>query len=402
MDQHMKKLNRSMIFGWLLIVAVLFVTYTLEVFKGERTFPYLVVFLFITVVPAIIGLYLYLNNPSRKGLCYFVVWGYFIMYTFVMMTGKSVIVCVYILPMLSLMVLYHKPSLILSTGIASLIVNLISVAYRFHTGFFTLTNSDQAEIEIAMIILCYGGSYIATRLYDEITKQNDEYVHILNNKNDQLNEKNDLLNQQNEQIESLSMQTISIIVNTLDAKDSYSEGHSRRVAEYSTKIAERLGFSKEEVHNIRIVALLHDIGKIGVPDSVLKKPGKLTDEEFALMKQHTIVGSDILKDIDMIPGVDIGTRYHHERYDGRGYPEGLKGEEIPYIARIIAVADSFDAMTSNRVYRKHLTYEQVLSELKKGEGTQFDPEIAKVMEQLILDGAVRDMSPDMIVDEISA
>lgn len=395
MDSHMKKLNRSMIFGWLLIVVVLFVTYTLEVFKGERTFPYLVVFLCITVIPAIIGLYLYLSNPSRKGLCYFVVWGYFIMYAFVMMTGKSVIVSVYILPMLSLMVLYHKPSLILSTGIASLIVNVISVIYRFHIGFFTLANSDQAEIEIAMIILCYGGSYIATRLYDEITKQNEKYVDILNNKND-------LLNQKNEQIQNINMQTITIIVNALDAKDSYSEGHSRRVAAYSTMIANRLGLPEDEVRNIHIVALLHDIGKIGVPDSVLKKPGKLTDEEFALMKQHTLVGSDILKDIDMIPGVDIGTKYHHERYDGRGYPEGLKGEEIPYIARIIAVADAFDAMTSNRVYRKHLTYEKVMSELKKGEGTQFDPEIAKVMEQLILEGAVRDMSPDMIVDEISA
>lgn len=395
MDQHMKKLNRSMIFGWLLIVLVLFVTYTLEVYKGERTVPYLIAFLFVTVVPAIIGLFLYFNDPSRKGLCYFVVWGYFVMYTFVMMTGKSVMVSVYILPMLSLMVLYHKPSLILSTGIASLIVNLISVIYRFHTGFFKLSNSDQAEIEIGMIVLCYGGSYIATRLYDGITKQNEQYVHMLNNKNDLLNEKN-------EQIQKMNMQTITLVVNALDAKDSYSEGHSRRVAAYSTMIAERLGLSAEEIENIHIVALLHDIGKIGVPDSVLKKPGKLTDEEFSLMKQHTIFGSDMIKDIDMIPGIEIGTKYHHERYDGRGYPEGLKCDEIPYIARIIAVADAFDAMTSNRVYRKHLTYDQVLSELKKGEGTQFDPEIAKVMEQLILDGSVRDMSPDMIVDEISA
>ena len=380
MDTHVKKLNRDMIMGWLVIVGVLLISYTAEVFKHERTASYLMTFLTLTVLPAIGGLVLYLKKPDRKGLCYFIVWGYFVMYMFVMMTCKSNIVSVYILPMLSLMVLYHKPGLILSTGIASLIVNLIYVLNGFRTGYFTLKNSDQAEIQIGMIILCFGGSFIATRLYNEITKQNETYVRILNEKN--------------VQIQDMTMQTITTIANALDAKDTYSEGHSRRVAEYSAQLAEKLGLSEDEIRNLRIIALLHDIGKIGIPDSVLKKPGRLTDEEFALMQQHTIVGSDILKDIASIPDIDIGTRYHHERYDGKGYPEGLKGEEIPLVARIIAVADSYDAMTSTRVYRKHLTYEQVMAELEKGEGTQFDPVIAQTMEQLIKDGIINALSSD--------
>lgn len=370
-----------MITGWLIIVGVLFVTYTIEVFKGLRTIPYLVVFLLLTVAPAIVGLVLYLKKPDRKQLCYVIVWGYFIMYLFVLVTGKSSMVSTYILPMLSLMVLYHKPNLILSTGIASLVANIASIIYRFRTGALTMETSDQAEIQVALIILCFGGSYVAARLYNEITRQNERYLKMLNEKN--------------EQIQEMTMQTITTVANALDAKDKYSEGHSRRVAIYAAQLAEKLGLTEDEVMNIRIIALLHDIGKIGVPDSVLKKAGRLDKDEFALMKQHTVVGSEILKDINMIPGIDIGTRYHHERYDGTGYPEGLKGENIPYVARIIAVADSYDAMTSNRVYRDHLTNEQVMSELKKGEGTQFDPVIVKLMEQLLNDGVIKNLSPDM-------
>ena len=381
MDSHVQKINRYMITGWLIIVGVLFVTYTVEVFKGERTVPYLIAFLMVTVLPAVIGLIIYLKKPDMKELCHIIVAGYSVMYVFVILTGSTSMVFTYILPLLSFMVLYHKPKLILSTGLAALTVNLCSIAYKFHTGVFRLENSKEAEIQIALIILCFGGSYVATKLYDEITDQNEEYLRKLNEKN--------------EQIQDMTMQTITTIANALDAKDAYSEGHSRRVAFYSAQIAEALGMSEEEVRNIQIVALLHDIGKIGIPDAVLNKPGRLTDDEFDLMKQHTVAGNEILKDIGTIPGVDIATRSHHERYDGRGYPDGLKGDDIPFIARIIAVADSYDAMTSNRVYRKHLSYDQVMSELEKGKGTQFDPVIAQTMERLIRDGSMKNLSPDM-------
>lgn len=385
MDSHIKKLNRDMVIGWLVIVCVLLFAYTMEVVKGERSLPYLIVFLVLTVAPAIGGLFQYRKNPTWNRLSYFIAGGYLIMYVFVMVTSKSAMVSTYIYPMLSLMVLYHNPNLILVTGVASMAVNVVSVVYRFMTGFFTVETSNQAEIQIAAITLCFSFSYVAAKLYEDITKQNEDYVHMLNEKN--------------EQIQNMTVQTITAIAKALDAKDSYSEGHSRRVAVYSAQIAEKLGMSEEDVQNLRTVALLHDIGKIGVPDSVLNKPARLTEEEFQMMKQHSVVGSEILKDITMIPGVDIGTKYHHERYDGRGYPEGLKGEDIPYIARIIAVADAYDAMTSNRVYRKHLTYEQVIAEFEKGGGTQFDPEIARIMRALIESGEMKNLSPDDPVRE---
>ena len=384
MDTHVKKLNRSMVIGWLLITVILLVTYTVEVIKGGRDVPYLIFFIAVTVLPAVVDLLLYLKKPDMKNLCYYVVIGYFVMYVFVLATGKSILVCTYILPLLSLLVLYHRPKLILATGALSLVAN-IAVIPKFYDPEYNggMGNSDVIEMQLGLITLSFVGSFIAARIYDQITQKNEEYL--------------EKLNEQNEKIQNMTVQTITTVANALDAKDSYSEGHSRRVAVYAAQIAEKLGFSKEDVRNVRIIALLHDIGKIGVPDSVLNKPGRLTDEEFALMKQHAAIGSEILKDIDMITGIAIGARFHHERYDGKGYPEGLKGEDIPYIARIIAVADSFDAMTSNRVYRKHLTYEQVMSELEKGEGTQFDPDIAKALESLIKDGIVANISPDMEV-----
>lgn len=385
MDTHVKKLNRSMIIGWLIIVGILFAAYIIEVVKGGRDLPYLLLFLALTVIPAVVALVLYLRKPDWKGLCYFVVIGYFVMYVYVLATGKSLMVCTYILPMLSLLVLYHKPKLILCTGGAALIANIATIGKFYNPDYNNgQGNSDEIEIQIGLITLSFVGSFLAARIYDHITEKNEEYL--------------EKLNQQNKQIQDMTVQTITTVANALDAKDSYSEGHSKRVALYSAMLAEKLGLSENDVRNVRIIALLHDIGKIGVPDSVLKKPGRLTDEEFSLMRQHAAIGSEILKDIDMVTGISIGAKFHHERYDGKGYPDGLKGEEIPFIARIIAVADSYDAMTSNRVYRHHLTYEQVLSELEKGEGTQFDPVIAKAMEELMKEGAVANISPDMAVD----
>lgn len=372
MNLHVHKINRDLVIGWMVIVAVLFVSYLGEVLKGERTIGYFFLFMLATAIPAIICLVLFLRKPDRKELRYYIVVGYFVMYVFSMMTGSTSMVFSYILPMLSLLVLYHQPRLILFTGIASLIVNLISLYHKFQTGVMNLSNSKDAEIQVALLVLCFAGSYAATRLYDEITKQNISYLKILNEKNDE--------------IQKMALQTITTIANTIDAKDGYTQGHSKRVSEYSVEIAGELGLPEKEIQNIRSVALLHDIGKIGVPDSVLNKPGKLTNEEFRLMKQHPVMGGEILKDINMIQGVDIGAKYHHERYDGKGYPDGLMGEQIPFIARIIAVADAYDAMTSNRVYRKHLSEEEVLSELEKGIGTQFDPAAARALIRMIREG----------------
>ncbi|MBP3271620.1 MAG: HD domain-containing protein [Ruminococcus sp.] len=180
-------------------------------------------------------------------------------------------------------------------------------------------------------------------------------------------------------------ETILAIAKTVDAKDVRTSKHSQRVSEYSAMIAKEYGFSEAEQENIRKAALLHDIGKIGIPDSVLNKPGRLTDEEYALMKTHVTRGAEILKDFTLIDHVVEGARYHHERYDGKGYPEGLSGKDIPLYGRIIAVADTFDAMTANRIYRKRQDFDYVMSELHKGRGTQFDPELLDIFLKLIED-----------------
>ena len=142
------------------------------------------------------------------------------------------------------------------------------------------------------------------------------------------------------------MQMMKTLATTIEAKDEYTKGHSYRVAEYSALIAKQLGWSENEVQNLRNAAFLHDIGKIGVPDTILNKPTKLSDEEYEIIKSHTIMGADILKDITIVSNLTDIARYHHERYDGKGYPDGLKGEESPFHARIISVADSYDAMKS--------------------------------------------------------
>lgn len=180
-------------------------------------------------------------------------------------------------------------------------------------------------------------------------------------------------------------ETIIAIAKTVDAKDKLTSKHSQRVSEYSVLIASEYGFSKDEQENLRRAALLHDIGKIAIPDSILNKPARLTNEEYEVMKTHVIRGAEILKDFTLIDHVVEGAKYHHERFDGLGYPEGLKGKDIPLYGRIIAIADAFDAMTANRVYRKKQNFDFVISELKNGRGTQFDPDLIDIFNKLIDD-----------------
>ena len=183
-------------------------------------------------------------------------------------------------------------------------------------------------------------------------------------------------------------ETILAIAKTVDAKDENTSQHSQRVSEYSVMIGKRLGMSKDECENLRRAALLHDIGKIGIPDRILNKPARLTDEEYTIMKTHVVRGGEILKDFTLIENVVDGALYHHERYDGKGYAHGLKGDDIPLYGRIIGVADAFDAMTANRVYRQKLDFSFVLDELERCKGSQFDPKIADIMLELVRDGSI--------------
>ena len=184
-------------------------------------------------------------------------------------------------------------------------------------------------------------------------------------------------------VKRLTEQVICALGSAIDAKDAYTNGHSGRVAEYSKEIARRAGKDENEIEKIYYAALLHDVGKIGVAREILNKPGKLTEEEFAIIKQHPSIGHKILDSISELPSLSIAARWHHERYDGGGYPDGLAGEDIPEIARIICVADSYDAMTSTRSYRGVVSQEKVRSEIERGRGTQFDPQFADIMLQMI-------------------
>lgn len=380
MNEHVRRINRSLVCGWLLIVIILFVMYLVEVIKGERTLLYLLVFTAVTAIPADIAYYLFRREPDRHMLRYEIVAGYFVMYVFVMATGSTNLVFCYILPLLSLLVLYHEPKLVVYTGVASLVLNVLNVWKRAIKGELTLSNTKDVEIQFALLFLCFLGAFLATRLYDDIHRKNEEYTAKLN--------------AQNEDIQRMTIQTIMTIANTIDAKDEYTRGHSRRVAEYAAAIAKEMGMSEEEVSDIRYIGLLHDIGKIGIPDAVLNKPGKLTDEEYRIMKSHTTIGAEILKDINMIEGLDVGAKYHHERYDGKGYPDGIAGDDIPRIARIISVADAYDAMSSNRIYRRHLDASRVTEEFKKGTGVQWDPACVEALLRLLEENRLPEMRPE--------
>lgn len=380
MAAETKRINRSLMIGWSIIVSVLFVSYIGEYLKGTRTSEYVRVFLLCTILPNLYCHILYHKDPRSETLRYHIVVSYFIMYTFSVLTGSTYMVFSYVLPLLSLLLLYHQPRLIFWTGVVAVVINFYSIARKILSGALDLESSKDVEIQMALILLCFGGCYAATVIYDRIHRQNLEFMQKLEEKNIQTRQ--------------MTLQTIMTIVNTIDVKDEYTKGHSQRVSEYAAALAGELGMGKEDVERIRYIALLHDIGKIGVPDAILNKPGRLNGTEFALMKQHTVVGGNILKDINSMEDLAVGAKYHHERYDGNGYPEGLAGEEIPYVARIIGIADAYDAMTSHRVYRKRLSDEEVQEEIKRCSGTQFDPNIAEAFLRLLKSNKLKNIVTD--------
>ena len=197
------------------------------------------------------------------------------------------------------------------------------------------------------------------------------------------NHMNHVVEKKTEENEQLSMHIIQALAYAIDAKDEYTNGHSSRVAEYSKEIAARCGYGEKEQNDIYMIGLLHDVGKIGIPDAIINKKDRLTDEEYDIIKKHPVIGTQILETIKEMPNLSNGARWHHERYDGTGYPDGLSGEDIPEIARIIAVADAYDAMTSHRSYRDTLPQEKVRAEMVRCRGTQFDPRFADVMTDII-------------------
>lgn len=366
--------------GWVVIVLILVFAYLGEYLKGVRTLSYMLLFYCVTVLPMLACLGLYFRNKASHSLRYFILAGYSIMYVFVLLTGSTTMVFTYIFPLLTLIVLYHQPKLVLIVGVVALLANLVYDARLFMDGMVTLETSKDLEIQLALIVLCFGFLYVSSRLYDDIHRQNIQHLRTIEEKN--------------REIQQMTLDTITTIANIIDAKDEYTQGHSQRVAEYASAIARRIGYSEEEVDKIRYIALMHDIGKIGIPDAVLKKPGRLSDEEYSLMKEHVDIGAEILSGNHMVEGLAMGALYHHEKYDGNGYSSGLKGEAIPEIARIIGLADAYDAMTSNRVYRNRLSDEEVIEEIRRNKGTQFDPRLADVFLEMLEEERAKAANPD--------
>ena len=198
-----------------------------------------------------------------------------------------------------------------------------------------------------------------------------EQMNLIKNINNELKETN-------EKLERAYLETVETLRFTVEAKDTYTRGHSDRVSEYSVLLGKHLNLSEEELHLLKIGGLFHDIGKIGIPDSILLKTERLTDDEYSEIKNHPTIGAHILSNATIFEKAIPIVKHHHERYDGFGYPSKLKGENIPYLARIATVADSFDAMTSRRSYRDSMPLDIVKAEIEKNKGTQFDPNIADV------------------------
>ncbi len=210
-----------------------------------------------------------------------------------------------------------------------------------------------------------------------------ELIRLQSNLKTEVRRKTNEVFQEHEKYKRLSIQVVQTLAGTIDAKDNYTRGHSSRVAKYSMEIARRYGYTPKEQEEIYMMGLLHDVGKIGIPDAVINKPSRLTNDEFDLIKKHPVVGFDILKNISELPKLAVGARWHHERYDGSGYPDGLAGNDIPEEARIITVADAYDAMSSNRSYHDIFAQQYIKRELEQGKNTQFDPVFADIMLKMI-------------------
>ena len=269
---------------------------------------------------------------------------------------------VFVIPIV-ISILYEDSKLSIFTLTISFLGEIVAVVARAMDEEYNRDIGPEAAIAFALLI----SVYVFARMINSTLKKRRDAVKEAVIATEKANASAEKM--------MLSMKMLETLAGTLDAKDKYTNGHSMRVAFYATRLADELGWDKEQVSILRYEALLHDIGKIGVPDAILNKPSRLSEMEFGLIKSHTIVGSDILKNMIAVPGASEVAKYHHERFDGKGYPNGLRGTDIPLNARIVCIADAYDAMSSDRIYRKALSSDAIRNELINGRGTQFDPEL---------------------------
>lgn len=275
-----------------------------------------------------------------------------------------------------------------------------------------IKTSDFAYIAIAFAVLATGiftllsvkpsnNKYIKSPniIYEVKDNALTAYIKELDQTKKELNQKNEELKKLFNEMQYGYLQTVMSLANSIEAMDAYTRGHCQRVMEISCEVARVLGLGNEEIEDLRYAAILHDIGKIGVPTNILNKNGSLTKEEFEEIKKHPEIAYNILKDVKFLSKALNGILQHHERYDGKGYPNGLKGEEMCIFGRIMCVADAFDAMTSDRPYRKGMKVEDAMAELERCKGTQFDPDIVDMF-LFLMDGEKKIQYDNTVYDNI--
>lgn len=357
----LKDINKINFQGCLALVILIYAFIFIMMAFGQPSPINLPVFIILNFFAYLPSLIVYFKDRSSRIYKILLMCGFFVMYAFLMFDTDANLVSMLIIAPLVMLILYHDVLFSFISSVLTVLINLAFVAYRFfEAGANEITKRD-GGFQILMIVLFALATVSATFYYADSYKKNTMYTEVLENKNMEL--------------ASITLQTIETLSSAIDAKDHYTEGHSQRVSEYAVEIAREMGIEGDELNFIKYSALLHDVGKISVPDSVLNKPAKLNEKEFSEMKGHTTSGGNILGMISTIPGISNSAMYHHERFDGKGYPHGLSGNKIPKSARIIALADAYDAMTSDRVYRNRLDEEKVLNEIKNGAGSQWDPEV---------------------------
>ena len=279
----------------------------------------------------------------------------------------------YFIPSVSVIALYSAPLVVAGLYFSKRIANLVGIV-SWILGLL-------AEINyLNELQLIY--RYIAIAILFMIIR----YLCILSYENRiKISNQNKELEQKSKEQEHLIMNILEAFTVAIEIKNIYLKGHSKKVAEISKSIATQLGLSADEIHKIYIAGLLHDIGKIGISEKILNKPSKLSKEEYAIIKEHVSMGAAIVSQVNEFKELVKFIKYHHERWDGQGYPQGLAGDEIPLGARIICVADSYDAMLSNRSYRNMFSHQEAIIEIKKCSGTQYDPRVVKVFVGMLND-----------------
>ena len=380
------------------VVAILFLSYCVSVAfgddKSDKTRK--IISISATIILAIYGIALFVNNFT----------GFFFYFDYT----KDFAYCagpVYLLVNL-LAVLFTIESFVLfiikknkfnKRQIISTILFYASFFISFLLQLFAFPKVLLSDFGIAIGALIVFFS-IETPDYINLIRTLDELNELKASLEIQVKIRTHELDLEKKSYEELTLETLSSLAQVIDAKDHYTNGHSFRVAAYAKGIAEELGLSYQECEQIYFAGLIHDVGKIGIKEGILTKPGKLTPEEYKLIQAHSSLGGDILRGIKEFPIFEKVARNHHERYDGTGYPDKLKGEEISLEARIVTIADTFDAMTSDRSYRKALTDEYALNELQRYKGTQFDPNLVDIFVKLYhrYDDTIRNHIDDLSSD----